>query len=57
MLIVVGKAPRECDSDLMVEELKGVDANTTCKIVACLIKDLVQAGEVKDFPLLKVIFW
>ena len=85
MPIVDEKAPRECDFDAMVDELKGVDANTACvfncqvgikkkkkkwnasfhfqmgkgrtttgMIVACLIKDLVQAGEVKDFPLLKV---
>ena len=30
MPIVVEKAPLECDSDAMVEELKGVDANTAC---------------------------
>jgi len=67
MPIVDEKAPRECDFDAMVDELKGTDANTACvfncqmgkgrtttgMIVACLIKDLVQSGEVKDFPLLK----
>jgi len=67
MPIVDEKAPRECDFDAMVEELKGLDANTACvfncqmgkgrtttgMIVACLIKDLVQAGEVKEFLMLK----
>jgi len=67
MPIVDEKAPRECDFDAMVAELKDVDENTACvfncqmgkgrtttgMIVACLIKDLVQAGEVKDFPFLK----
>jgi len=67
MPIVDEKAPRECDFDAMVDELKGLDANTACvfncqmgkgrtttgMIVACLIKDLVQEGEVKIFPLLK----
>ena len=86
MPIVDEKAPRECDFDAMVEELKGLDANTACvfncqvrirtclqniewevlfqmgkgrtttgMIVACLIKDLVHGGEVKEFPMLKVI--
>merc|ERR1719445_1736472 len=67
MPIVDEKAPRECDFDAMVDELKGLDANTACvfncqmgkgrtttgMIVACLIKDLVQSGEVKNFPFLK----
>ena len=30
MPIVDEKAPRECDFDAMVDELKGVDANTAC---------------------------
>ena len=30
MPIVDEKAPRECDFDAMVDELKGLDANTAC---------------------------
>jgi hypothetical protein len=30
MPIVDEKAPRECDFDAMVEELRGVNANTAC---------------------------
>lgn len=69
MPIVDEKAPRECDFDDMVEELKGVSKNTACvfncqmgkgrtttgMIVACLIKDIVQGqAEGKEFPFLEV---
>jgi len=67
MPIVDEKAPRECDFDALVTELRDVDANTACvfncqmgkgrtttgMIVACLIRDIVQAGEIKDYPMLK----
>lgn len=67
MPIVDEKAPRECDFDALVTELRDVDANTACvfncqmgkgrtttgMIVACLIRDIVQAGEIKDYPILK----
>jgi len=69
MPIVDEKAPRECDFDDMVEELKNASKDTACvfncqmgkgrtttgMIVACLIKDIVQGqAEGKEFPNLEV---
>jgi len=58
MPIVDEKAPRECDFDAMLTELKGADANTACvfncqmgkgrtttgMIVACLIRDVLGSN-------------
>lgn len=58
MPIVDEKAPRECDFDAMLSELKGADANTACvfncqmgkgrtttgMIVACLIRDVLSSN-------------
>jgi len=69
MPIVDEKAPRECDFDSMVEELRDVAPDTACvfncqmgkgrtttgMIVACLIQDNVQGNvNVKEFPFLTV---
>jgi len=66
MPIVDEKAPRECDFDAMVEELRTVDTKTACvfncqmgkgrtttgMIVACLMAD-VKKGEIQNFQPLK----
>ena len=67
MPIVDEKAPRECDFDAMLNELRGTDENTACvfncqmgkgrtttgMIVACLIRD-VLSSDVPSYPLLQV---
>ena len=68
MPIVDEKAPRECDFDAMLSELKGTDANTACvfncqmgkgrtttgMIVACLIRDVLGAN-MPSYPPMQVI--
>ena len=67
MPIVDEKAPRECDFDAMLSELKGTDANTACvfncqmgkgrtttgMIVACLVRDVLSAN-VPSYPPMQV---
>ena len=67
MPIVDEKAPRECDFDAMLRELKGTDANTACvfncqmgkgrtttgMIVACLVRDVLSAN-VPSYPPMQV---
>ena len=65
MPIVDEKAPRECDFDAMLNELKGADANTACvfncqmgkgrtttgMIVACLIRDVLSSNMPSHTPM------
>ena len=67
MPIVDEKAPRECDFDAMLSELKGADTNTACvfncqmgkgrtttgMIVACLIRDVLSSKR-PSYPSKKV---
>ena len=54
MPIVDEKAPRECDFDAMVEELKGVDSNTACVFNCQVLFLLIQVYSIVPLRWAKV---